>query len=127
LADLFLDTLPYNAHTTANDALWAGLPLVTCAGTTFPGRVAASLLRAAGLPELIAGSLPEYEALALQLAQDRDRLASLKARLERNRATCVLFDAARFARHIEAAYAAMWERSQRGEPPESFAIDPISD
>jgi protein O-GlcNAc transferase len=117
--------LPYNAHTTANDALWAGLPLVTCAGSTFPGRVAASLLRAARLPELIADSVPEYEALALQLAQDRDRLAALKARLDRNRATCVLFDAARFARHIEAAYAVMWKRLQRGEPPESFAVDPI--
>jgi protein O-GlcNAc transferase len=125
LADLFLDTLPYNAHTTANDALWAGLPLVTCAGSTFPGRVATSLLRAVGLPELIGDSLAEYEALALQLAQDRDRLAALKARLDRNRATCVLFDAPRFARHIEAAYAVMWERSRRGEPPESFAIDPI--
>ena len=119
--------MPYNAHTTANDALWAGLPLVTCAGSTFPGRVAASLLRAVGLAELVTGSLAEYEALALQLAQDRDRLAALKARLERNRATCVLFDAERFARHIEAAYAAMWERSQRGEPPESFAVDPISE
>jgi protein O-GlcNAc transferase len=127
LADLFLDTLPYNAHTTANDALWAGLPLVTCAGSTFPGRVAASLLRAVGLAELATGSLAEYEALALQLAQDRDRLAALKARLERSRATCVLFDAARFARHIEAAYATMWERSRRGEPPEGFAVDPISE
>ena len=127
LADLFLDTLPYNAHTTANDALWAGLPLVTCLGSTFPGRVAASLLRAVGLPELIAGTLAEYEALALQLAQDPARLAALKAKLERNRATCVLFDAERFARHIEAAYAGMWERSQRGEAPESFAVDPVSE
>jgi len=125
LADLFLDTLPYNAHTTGNDALWAGLPLVTCCGSTFPGRVATSLLRAVGLPELVAGSLAEYEALALKLARDRELLASFKTRLARNRDTCALFDAERFARHIEAAYAVMWERSQRGEPPESFAVDPL--
>jgi predicted O-linked N-acetylglucosamine transferase (SPINDLY family) len=125
LADLFLDTLPYNAHTTGNDALWAGLPLVTCLGSTFPGRVAASLLRAAGLPELIAGSLAEYEELALKLAQDRELLASFKARLARNRDACALFNSERFARHIEAAYAAMWERAQRGEAPESFAIASI--
>ncbi len=127
LADLFLDTLPYNAHTTGNDALWAGLPLVTCEGSTFPGRVASSLLRAVGLPELIAGSLEEYEELALKLAQDRDLLASIKAKLARNRDACALFDAGRFARHIEAAYTAMWERSRRGDPPESFAVDRIRD
>jgi predicted O-linked N-acetylglucosamine transferase (SPINDLY family) len=125
LADLFLDTLPYNAHTTGNDALWAGLPLVTCQGATFPGRVASSLLRAAGLPELIAGSLAEYEELALKLAQDRALLASLKAKLARNRETCALFNSERFARHIEAAYTTMWERSRRGDAPESFAIEPI--
>jgi protein O-GlcNAc transferase len=125
LADLFLDTLPYNAHTTGSDALWAGLPLVTCSGSTFPGRVATSLLQAMGLPELVAGSLAEYEALALKLAQDRELLAPLRAKLARNRDTCALFDAERFARHIEAAYAAMWERSQRGEAPESFAVDPL--
>jgi protein O-GlcNAc transferase len=125
LADLFLDTLPYNAHTTANDALWAGLPLVTCSGSTFPGRVAASLLRAAGLDELVAGSLADYEALALKLARDRDLLASIKTRLAHNRDTCALFDSARFARHIEAAYIRMWERSRQGEPPEGFAVERI--
>ena len=124
LADLFLDTLPYNAHTTANDALWAGLPLVTCTGSTFPGRVATSLLRAVGLPELIAGSAAEYEALALKLAQDRELLASLRTKLAHNRDTSALFNSERFARHIEAAYTAMWERAQRGEAPESFAVDP---
>jgi protein O-GlcNAc transferase len=124
LADLFLDTLPYNAHTTANDALWAGLPLVTCTGSTFPGRVATSLLRAVGLPELIAGSSAEYEALALKLAQDRELLASLRTKLAHNRDTSALFNSERFARHIEAAYTAMWERAQRGEAPESFAVDP---
>jgi protein O-GlcNAc transferase len=124
LADLFLDTLPYNAHTTANDALWAGLPLLTCRGSTFPGRVAASLLQAVGLDELIAGTLGEYEALALRLAQDRELLASLKAKLARNRDRSTLFDPERFARHIEAVYTVMWERSRRGEPAESFAVDP---
>jgi predicted O-linked N-acetylglucosamine transferase (SPINDLY family) len=123
LADLFLDTLPYNAHTTANDALWAGLPLVTCAGTTFPGRVATSLLRAVGLDELTTSSLEDYEALALKLAQEPELLASVRAKLVRNRDTSALFDAARFARHIEAAYTGMWERAQRGEPPESFAVE----
>ena len=125
LADLFLDTLPYNAHTTGNDTLWAGLPLLTCEGTTFPGRVAASLLRATGVPELIAGSLPEYEAMALKLAEDPALLASAKAKLAANRDSCALFNAERFARHIEAAYTAMWERAQRGEAPESFAVAPI--
>ena len=81
LADLFLDTLPYNAHTTASDALWAGLPVLTCLGTTFAGRVAASLLQAIGLPELITHSLDEYEALALQLARDETRLFELKRKL----------------------------------------------
>jgi protein O-GlcNAc transferase len=126
LADLFLDTLPYNAHTTGNDALWAGLPLLTCEGTTFPGRVAASLLRAAGVPELITGSLAEYEAMAVKLAEDPALLASLKTKLAENRSNCALFDPERFARHIEAAYAAMWERAQRGEAPESFAVEPIA-
>ncbi len=123
-ADLFLDTLPYNAHTTASDALWAGLPLVTCLGSTFAGRVAASLLDAVGLPELIARSLEDYEALALALANDRTRLASLKSRLAQNRETFPLFDTDRFRRHIENAYATMWQRHQRGEPPAGFAVAP---
>jgi predicted O-linked N-acetylglucosamine transferase (SPINDLY family) len=124
LADLFLDTLPYNAHTTASDALWAGLPILTCLGSTFPGRVAASLLNAVGLPELITHSLEEYEALALKLARDPVLLASLKEKLARNRDIYPLFNSARFTRHIEAAYFTMWERYQRGEPPASFAVEP---
>jgi len=124
LADLFLDTLPYNAHTTASDALWAGLPVLTCLGTTFAGRVAASLLNAIGLPELITHSLPEYEALALELATNRKRLADIKSKLAQNRGTYPLFDTDRFRRHIEAAYTTMWERYQRGEPPCSFAVPP---
>jgi predicted O-linked N-acetylglucosamine transferase (SPINDLY family) len=124
LADLFLDTLPYTAHTTGSDALWAGLPLLTCEGATFPARVAASLLRAAGLPELVTRSLEEYEALALRLATEPARLAALRAQLARNRASCALFDAARRCRHLEAAYLAMWQRQQRGELPAAFAVDP---
>ena len=125
LADLFLDTLPYNAHTTASDALWAGLPVLTCVGTTFAGRVAASLLNAVGLAELITKSLEEYEALASKLANDPAMLAGVKAKLAANRESYPLFDTDRFRRHIEAAYITMWERSQRGEPPASFAVDPI--
>jgi len=125
-ADLFLDTRPYNAHVTASDALWVGVPLVTCPGDTFAGRVAASLLHAAGLPELVAGSWEEYERLARTLATDRDRLASLRGRLARDRATCPLFDTDRFRRHIESAYGTLHERAQRGEPPASFDVEPMS-
>jgi predicted O-linked N-acetylglucosamine transferase (SPINDLY family) len=125
LADLFLDTLPYNAHTTASDALAAGLPLLTCAGSAYAGRVAGSLLRTLGLPELITSSLQDYEALALRLARDRGLLADLRARLGRNLATSPLFDTDRFRRHIEAAYTTMWERAERGEKPRAFAVPPL--
>ena len=124
-ADVFLDTLPYNGHTTGSDALWAGLPVLTCSGAAFPGRVGASLLRAVGLPELITGSLSEYEALALRLAKDRAMLAALKARLAENRGTAPLFDTERFSRHIEAAYAQMVERSRQGLPPAGFDVAPL--
>jgi protein O-GlcNAc transferase len=125
-ADLFLDTLPYNAHTTASDALWVGLPLLTCLGDTFAGRVAASLLRAIGVPELITTSLEDYEALAHRLARDPALLGAIKAKLARNRDTHPLFDTARFTRHIEAAYVTMWERYQRRETPKAFAVVPIN-
>jgi protein O-GlcNAc transferase len=125
LADLFLDTLPYNAHTTASDALWAGTPVLTCAGRAFAARVGASMLRAAGLPELIASDLAEYERLALGLAQEPARLAAIKARLAAGVGRCALFDTTRFARHLEAAYLEMWQKWQRGGPPESFAVAPI--
>jgi protein O-GlcNAc transferase len=108
IADLFLDTLPYNAHTVASDALWGGCPVLTCSGETFPSRVAGSLLRAVGLPELVTTSLAEYETLALQLAGDRDRLLGLRERLRQNRLTFPLFDSRQFTRHLEEAYAAMW-------------------
>jgi protein O-GlcNAc transferase len=123
-ADLFLDTLHYNAHTTASDALWAGVPVVTCIGSTFAARVAASLVHAVGLSELVTDSLTDYEALALKLAREPALLSSIKAKLAGNRTSFPFFDTARFTRHIEAAYAAMWQRQQRREPPESFIVDP---
>jgi len=128
LADLFLDTLPCNAHTTASDALWAGLPLLTCRGETFPGRVAASVLGAAGLPELVTHSLEDYEALAVDLATSPGRLQALKDRLARQRSSCTLFDTARLTRHVEAAYAEMWARCRRGESPAAIVVqDPGGD
>jgi predicted O-linked N-acetylglucosamine transferase (SPINDLY family) len=123
LADLFLDTLPYNAHTTASDALWAGLPLVTCQGACFAGRVAASLLQAIGLPELVTHNLVDYEALALRLALEPSFLRTVRERLQRNRLVCPLFDSQRYRRHIEAAYTTMWEIWQRGERSRSFAVE----
>jgi predicted O-linked N-acetylglucosamine transferase (SPINDLY family) len=113
-ADLFLDTHPYNAHTTAADALMAGLPVVTYMGNAFPARVAGSLLNAVGLPELIAHSLEEYESLAYRLATNPTLLGDLKARLEANKSGCALFDTAGFCRNMEAAYIAMWRQSQLG-------------
>jgi len=123
LADLFLDTLPVNAHTTASDSLWAGVPVVTCVGATFAGRVAASLLRAAGLPDLVTDSLAAYEAAALSLARDPGRLAAVRQRLAAARATCALFDTDRSRRHLEAAYVRMWERHLRGDAPAAFAVE----
>ena len=110
LADLFLDTLPYNAHTTASDALWAGLPVVTVPGRSYPARVAASILRAADLAELIAPDLPAYEALALRLTQDKDALGGVRRKLAAVRST-PLFDTARFTRNLEAAYRTMLEQA----------------
>jgi protein O-GlcNAc transferase len=125
LADLFLDTLPYNAHTTASDALWAGLPLLTCEGTTFPGRVATSLLNAVGLPELITCSLQEYEERAVQLAVTPAMLADIRAKLAHNRLSHPLFNTERFCRHVESAYLTMQNRHQRGEPPDSFTVQAL--
>jgi len=116
-ADLFLDTFYYNAHTTASDALWAGLPVLTCPGETFASRVAASMLNAIGLPDLITQSPAGYEVLAMELANNPPKLAEIKVRLEKNKRTRPLFDTALFTRHIEAAYFSMWERYQLGLPP----------
>jgi predicted O-linked N-acetylglucosamine transferase (SPINDLY family) len=123
LADLFLDTLPCGAHTTASDALWAGLPVLTCIGTSFAGRVAASLLKAVGLPEMVTHSLAEYETRALGLARNPAHLAEVKSKLLRHRKTHPLFDTVRFTRHLETAYTRMVERQRGGEPPIPFAIE----
>lgn len=122
LADLFLDTLPYNAHTAASDALWAGLPVLTCLGTAFAGRVAASLLNAVGLPELVTRSLDEYESLALRIAHDPELRAALRSELAAHRSTWPLFDTVGMTRHIESAFNEMWRRHCAGEAPASFAV-----
>jgi protein O-GlcNAc transferase len=122
VANLFLDTLPYNAHTTASDALWAGLPVLTLLGETLAGRVAASLLDAIGLPELITTTLENYEALAIELATHPEKLASIKHKLTENRLTTPLFDTKRFTGHIEAAYAEMHERQLAGLAPDHIVI-----
>lgn len=125
LADLFLDTLPYNAHTTACDALWTGLPVVTRRGGAFAGRVAASLLGAIGLPELVTHTLADYEALALNLATDRDALAAIRDKLARNRDTYPLFDTGRSTRLLESAFTTMVEHRRQGGTPESFTVPPL--
>jgi len=122
LADLVVDTLPYGAHTTASDALWAGVPVLTRIGSSFAGRVAASLLTAAGLPALITRSVAEYEATAQTFATDPGRLPEIRGRLARNRESCALFDTVRMTRNLEAIYAKMWERHRNGEAPASFAV-----
>jgi predicted O-linked N-acetylglucosamine transferase (SPINDLY family) len=121
-ADLFLDTLPYNAGTTASDALWAGLPVLTCMGSAFAGRVGASVLRAAGLPELITPTAQQYEQLAVELAGNPGRMAAIRAKLTAGLRAAPLFDTAASARHLEAAYARMYERHQAGLPPEDIRI-----
>lgn len=123
LADLFLDTLPYNAHTTASDALWSGLPVLTCKGSQFDGRVATSLLQTIGLPELITESLQAYEVLAQQLASDRDLLTALRSRLAANRLSSPLFNIDRFRQAIEQAYLRMLDISRSGEAPQSFTVE----
>lgn len=117
LADLFLDTFYYNAHTTASDALWAGVPVLTCPGETFASRVAGSLLKAAGMEELIAEDRAAYESMALRLAQDRNYLAEVRAKLQRNRETQPIFDMPRYARNFERLLLAMWHRHEQGLPP----------
>ena len=121
-ADLFLDTLPYNAHTTASDALWVGLPVLTCMGESFASRVAASLLNAIGLPELITQTPKDYEALAIELATKPGKLQSIKAKLAANRLTTPLFDTALFTQHIEAAYVQMYERYQADLAPDNMFV-----
>ncbi len=122
LADLFLDTLPYNAHTTASDALWVSVPVITCAGDTFAGRVASSLLHAVGLSELVTQTLEEYQRLVKALAHDRVRLKRLKQHLRAVRLQCPLFDSEAFSRDLESAYRQMWTRHEQGLPPAAFSV-----
>ena len=121
-ADLFLDTLPCNAHTTASDALWAGLPVLTRAGNSFAGRVAASLLNAIGLPELITSCQKDYEALAITLANQPGQLATLREKISRNRLHAPLYNTALFTRHIEAAYEVVHARSLVALPPQHVIV-----
>ena len=121
-ADLFLDTMPYNGHATTSDTLLAGVPGITVVGDTFAGRVSASLLRAAGLPELACESLDGYEALALRLAREPGMLHALRERLSATRGSQPLFDTAGFARNLEQAFAAMHARALAGEPPQALRI-----
>jgi predicted O-linked N-acetylglucosamine transferase (SPINDLY family) len=123
-ADLFLDTFPFNAGATASDALWAGVPILTCSGEAFASRMAGSLLRAAGVPELITHSIEEYERLGDHLVGQPGRLQDLKGRLTAQRCGAALFDSARFTRHLEAAFTRMHQRSVRGEAPAGFALEP---
>jgi predicted O-linked N-acetylglucosamine transferase (SPINDLY family) len=122
LADLFLDALPYNAHATACDALWAGVPVLSVVGETFSGRVGASLLQSAGLGDMIAPSPDSYETMALEFARNKNALQAVKDKLMHNRETSALFDTLRFTRDLERAYTIMWERSQNGLAPQSFAV-----
>jgi predicted O-linked N-acetylglucosamine transferase (SPINDLY family) len=122
LADLFLDTLPYNAHTTASDALWTGLPVLTRSGETFAARVAAGLLTAIGLPELITSTPQAYEELAIELATNSNKLATIKHKLANNRLATPLFDSELFTKQIEAAYTAMYQRYHAGLPPDHIYV-----
>ncbi len=125
LADLVLDTQPYNAHTTASDALWMGVPVLTCIGETFPSRVAASLLRASGLPELVTTGLDDYEERARWLAGHPEELAAFRQRLAAAKGHAAFFDTARFARNLEAVYRRIWDRHLKGLPPAQLDAQPI--
>ncbi|MGF1621884.1 MAG: tetratricopeptide repeat protein [Rhodomicrobiaceae bacterium] len=126
-ADLFLDNLPVNAHTTASEALWSGLPLVTCLGEDFVGRVAGSLLAACGLPELVTEPLADYEALAMRLAENRDERLAVRARLTQARQSARLFDTARYTRNLEAAFVHMMHLHQAGRAPQAFSVAELAD
>jgi protein O-GlcNAc transferase len=122
VADLFLDTSPYGAHTTASDALWMGLPVITCIGETFASRVAASLLHAVGIPELVTNSMDEYVDLATRLALNPDELKRIKGKLLENRTTAPLFDTPAYARNLETAYRKMWENHLSGNGPQPIHL-----
>ena len=122
LADVFLDTLPCNAHTTASDSLWAGLPVITQLGETLAGRVAGSLLKAIGLPELITQSRNDYEDLAVELATNPLKLKQIQEKLDLNRTSATLFDANTFTRGIEEAFIKIYQRYEMGLPPEHLYL-----
>ena len=122
LADVFLDTVPYGAHSTANDMLWAGVPVITCRGRSFASRVAASQLKALGAEELVVGDLAAYEALAVDLARAPQKLAALRQKLLRHRLNHPLFDMAGLCRHLEVAYRQMWHRHANGLEPQGFTV-----
>jgi predicted O-linked N-acetylglucosamine transferase (SPINDLY family) len=124
-ADLFLDTLPYGAHATARDALWAGLPVLTCLGNAFASRVAGSLLTALGLPELVTSSLEQYAARALEYATSKALLAQIRATLAERKRACPVFDTDLYRRHLETAYRMIWEHQQSGASPIGFNVPPI--
>ena len=123
LADLFIDTLPYNAHTTTSDALWAGLPVLSCMGKSFAARVAGSLLLAMDLPELITNTQADFESKAIEYAKDPVALQKIKLKLLENLPISPLFNAKLFTRHIEQAYRVMYARQQSGLPPAHFAVE----
>lgn len=125
VADLFLDARPYNAHTTASDALWSGLPVLTCPGETFASRVAGSLLRTIGIPELVADGLDDYKNMAVALATDKAALSALVEKLGLNRLSAPLYDTARLTRHMEAAYTRMYEIHMAGEQPSEISVAPL--
>ena len=123
LADLFLDTFPYNAHTTASDALRVGLPILTLMGESFASRVAASLLNAVGMPELVTNSREGYESLAIELATNPEKLQAIKNKLINNVERSSLYNSELFARYLESAYTQMYDRYQKGLPPDHIYID----
>jgi protein O-GlcNAc transferase len=126
VADLFIDSLPYNAHTTASDALWAGLPVLTCLGESFASRVAGSLLNAIELPELITKTQAEFEARAVELALNPEKLQTIRDKLARNRLTTPLFDSELFTRHLENAYEQMVQRYHARLSPAHIMVHAIT-
>jgi len=122
-ADLFIDSLPYNAHTTTSDALRMGLPVLTCIGSSFASRVAASLLNAINLPELITTTQEQYESLAIELATNPEKLKIIKDKLVNNLSTAPLYDTALFTRHLESAYLTMYDRHHQGLEPDHIYVE----
>ena len=122
-ADLFIDTIPYNGHATASDALWSGLPVLTRIGKSFSSRVSASLLNAIGLSTLVTSSEKEYEDLAIELATNSAKLKEIKNKLKNNRNTKALFNTPVFTRNIEKAYSLMYERYLKNLPLDNIEIN----